>query len=39
MKLLGSTKNDVDQKNVEDVPKLEYVEVFLVHCNLINNNY
>ena len=39
MKLLGSTKKDVDQKNVEDVPKLEYVEVFLVHCNLINNNY
>ena len=39
-KLLGSTKKDVDQdKNGEDVPKLESVEVVLVHCNLVNNNY
>ena len=31
MKLLGSTKKDVDQdKDGEDVPKLESVEVFLV---------
>ena len=37
MKLLGSTKKDVDQDN--DVPKLESVEVVLVHCNLVNNNY
>ena len=22
-----------------DVPKLEYVEVVLVHCNLVNNSY
>ena len=40
MKLLESTKKDVDQdKNGEDVPKLESVEVVLVHCNLVNNNY
>ena len=40
MKLLGSTKKDVDQdKDEEDVPKLEFVEVVLVHCNLVNNNY
>ena len=40
MKLLRSTKKDVDQdKNREDVPKLESVEVVLVHCNLVNNNY
>ena len=40
MRLLGSTKKDVDQdKNGEDVPKLESVEVALVHCNLVNNNY
>ena len=40
MKLLGSTKQDVDQdKDGEDLPKLESVEVFLVHCNLVNNNY
>ena len=39
MKLLGSTKKDVDQdKDGEDVPKLESVEVVLVHCNLVNNN-
>ena len=37
---MGSTKKDVDQdKDGEDVPKLEYVEVVLVHCNLVNNNY
>ena len=40
MKLLGSTKKDVDQdKDGEDVPKLESFEVILVHCNLVNNNY
>ena len=40
MKQLGSTKKDVDQdKDGEDVPKLESVEVVLVHCNLLNNNY
>ena len=38
MKLLGSTKKDVDQDN-GDVPKLESVEVVLVHCNLVNKNY
>ena len=39
-KLLGSTKKDVDQdKNGEDVPKLESVEDVLVHCNLLNNSY
>ena len=40
MKLLGSTKKDADSdKNSENVPKLESVEVVLVHCNLVNNNY
>ena len=40
MKLLGSTKRDVDQdKDGEDMPKLESAEVVLVHCNLVNNNY
>ena len=38
MKLLGSTKKDVDSdKNSENVPKLESVEVVLVHCNLVKN--
>ena len=40
MKLLGSTKDTIDaDKNSEDVPKLENLEVVLVHCNLVNNAY
>ena len=40
MKLLGSSKNDVDQDNDgEDIPKLESVKVVLVHFNRANNNY
>ena len=40
MKLLGRTKKDVGQdKNGEEVPKIESVEIVLVHCNLVNNNY
>ena len=38
MKLLGSTKKDVDKdKDSENVP--QSVEVVLVHCNLVKNNY
>ena len=40
MRLLGSTKKDVDKdKNSEIVPKLESVEVVLVNCNLVKNDY
>ena len=40
MKLLGNTSNIVDaDKNSENVPRLENVEVVLVHCNLVNNSY
>ena len=40
MKLLGSAKKYVDKdKNGEDVPKLESVDVALVHWNQVNNNY
>ena len=40
MKLLRSAKNDFDKgKDGEDVPKLESVEVILLHCNLVNNSY
>ena len=40
MKLLGSTKDITDaDKNNENVPKLENVEVVLVQCNLVNNAY
>ena len=40
MRLLGNTKKDVDtDKNSENVPKLESIEVVSVHCNLVKNNY
>ena len=40
MKLLGCTSNIIDAyKNSENVPRLENVEVVLVHCNLVNNSY
>ena len=40
MKLLGSTKDTIEaDKNSENVPRLENVEVVLVHCNLVNNSY
>ena len=40
MKLLGSTKYFIDSdKNSENVPRLENAEIFLVHCNLVNNSY
>ena len=40
MKLLGSAENKINKdKNGENVPHLEIVEVVLVHCNLVNNHY
>ena len=40
MRLLGTSKKDIDQNNDgEIVPKLETVEAVLMHCNLVNNNY
>ena len=41
MQLLGiNSKKGIDQnKDGEIVPKLETVEVVLVHRNLVNNNY
>ena len=40
MQLLGSSKKDINQnKDGEIVPRLEAVEVVLVHCNLVNNIY
>ena len=32
-------KKDVDQDKDRNVPKLESVEVLLVHCNVVNKNY
>ena len=38
--LLESTKKVVDQdKKGENIPKLESVEVVLLHCNLVKNDY
>ena len=40
MRPLGSTTNIVDSdRNGELVPKLESVDLVLVHCNLVNNTY
>ena len=40
MKLLGSTKKHGDKdKDGENIPKLVSVEVVLVHCNLVKNDY
>ena len=41
MRLLGRTKKKIlmQNKNSGNVPKLESVEVVLVHCKLVNNNY
>ena len=38
MKLLGSSKSKITKdKNGENVPHLEIVELVLIHCNLVNN--
>ena len=40
MKLCDSTKKLIDKtKNGENLPSLEVVEVGLVQCNLIENQY
>ena len=40
MKLLGSAKSKIiKDKYGENVPHLEVVELVLVHCSLVNNDY
>ena len=40
IKLLGSTESKITKnKNGENVPHLEVVELVLVHCSLVNNDY
>ena len=40
VKLLGSTESKITKdKNGENVPHLEVVELVMVHCNLVNNDY
>ena len=40
MKLLGSNESKITKdKNGENVPHLEIVELVLIHCNIVNNSY
>ena len=40
MQLLESLNKDIDQnRNGKIVPKLEVVDIVLVHCNVVNNNH
>ena len=40
MRLLEITKNKINKhKNGEFVPQLEFSEVLLVHCNIVDNDY
>ena len=40
MKLLGSTESKITKdKNGENVPHLEIVELVLIHCTILNSNY
>ena len=40
MKLLGSTESKITKdKNDENVPHLEVVELVFVYCNIVNNDY
>ena len=40
MHLFGSTKNKITKdKNGENVPHLEIIEIVFVHCNIAKNDY
>ena len=40
MKLLGSSKSNITKnENGENVPHLEIIEVVLIHCNIVSNDY
>ena len=40
MKFFGSTRNVIEEtKNGENVPSLKLVDIVLVQCNLVNNQY
>ena len=40
MKLLGSTESKIaGEKNGKNVLHLDIVELVLIHCNIVNNNY
>ena len=40
MEFLGSTISKITKDNTrENMPHLEIIEVVLVHCNIVNNDY
>ena len=40
MKLFGTTKKLIDKtKNREKIPSLQVIEVVLIQCNLVDNQY
>ena len=40
MKLLGSTESKITKNKIGgNVPHLEIVDLVLVHCNIVNNDY
>ena len=40
MKLVGSTESKITKDiNDKNVPHLEIVELVLIHCNVVDNNY
>ena len=40
MKLFGTTKKLIDKtKNGEKIPSLQVIEVVLIQCNLVDNQY
>ena len=39
VKLFGRTKKLIDKKNGEKEPSFEVLEVVLVQCNLVDNQY
>ena len=40
MRLLGNTKKHIDKdQDSKNVPKLDSVEIVLVHCNLVKSYY
>ena len=40
MNFFGSTRNAIEEtKNGENVPSLKLVDIVLVQCNLVNNQY
>ena len=40
MKLLGRTESEITgEEDGENVPHIEVVELVLIHCNIVNNNY